>query len=130
MTGHNDAPTILIVADDACARELLVRNLQHAGHRVMAAGTDHEALQLLAHDDLGIALVLAAISVSHDAKVELVAECRKRGKKIIGMTGDDALGSVTMPEGAEVHLLAGDEILRKPFNHHELMKTVERALHG
>jgi DNA-binding response OmpR family regulator len=110
------APTILIVDDDASLRLLCRVNLELDGYRVLEAGSVAEAEQALAGETVG--LVLLDVHIGADDGVALMRSLRERegAGSVVLFTGSAQLDAATRAEA--------DGIVPKPFRLEELLGVV------
>ena len=111
-------PTVLVVDDDDSVRQLMVRDLEQAGYRVLAAADGVEALAILEQPRAVIDLVIADFMMPRLDGSELAVR----------------LGRV--PGSPEIMLISGyspeseldGESVTKPFRTADLTAAVRRTL--
>jgi len=116
------AHRILLVDDDACVRDLLVKQLDYAGYQVHVAEHGLSALQRLteAHYDL----VLSDTIMPKLGGIQLAREIRQHYPRV----------RVMLMTGHSIEAVHDDQqdtgypILRKPFSYEELLHAVSNAL--
>ena len=121
MTGTDvkqQAPTILIVDDDASLRLLCRVNLELDGYRVLEAPSVADAEEAVAEGEID--LFLLDIHVGADDGVELMRSLRRRehAAAVVLFTGSARLDAATMAEA--------DGIVPKPFRLEQLLDVVRR----
>jgi CheY-like chemotaxis protein len=112
---------ILVVEDDATARELIRCQLLEVGHDVDAAGDGHEALKCLKTQRYEV--IVTDLQMPGMDGIALWERARGLGYggQWIVMTGAHShprLADTTLP------------VLHKPFRSEELLSIVDRAHHG
>src|SRR5574340_1270623 len=117
--------TILIVEDEPAIRELLVLNLQQAGHRPVAAASAEQALAQLRDtlpDMILLDWMLPGISGVEFAR-RIKADARIREVPIIMLTarGDEQDKITGLETGAE-------DYITKPFSPRELAARIKAVL--
>ena len=122
--GHE---TILLVEDEATAREVISDTLEALGYNVLEAANGQAALEIFTRDPAQIALVLTDLVMPKMGGVELLRAVRavRPGIKVVAMTGYSV-------EDEGLHLLALGMAawLQKPFNYEVLAATLRQALTG
>jgi signal transduction histidine kinase/CheY-like chemotaxis protein len=121
---------ILVVDDEADARELLTEVLEQRGARVIAVGSAHAALETLA--ELGRSLLphvlISDIGMPGQDGFELIHKVRTKfgsHKKIPAI----ALTAYARPEDRERVLAAGYDLhIAKPVEASELVKAVQKVI--
>ncbi len=113
---------ILIVDDDAMAREILKRILEHGGYEVMTAGSGPEALRKL-HEGIPHLVVVDLMMPAMDG-FEL---CRRIKSHLdVPIMILSAVASVeSKVEGLQMY---AEDYVVKPFEKEELMARVQRVL--
>ncbi len=118
--GAGEERTVLVVDDDANARELLRRTLQGAGVRVVAAGDGAEALELarsLRPSAITLDVLMPGMD-GWDVLRELKEDERTRQIPVVmvTMTDDSELG----------YALGATDFLTKPVQRSQLVQLLER----
>ena len=115
--------SILVVDDDEFMVELLNESLTDAGYAVSAAANGAEAIDIINHQDLHIALI--DLSLPDMAGMDLVVQVTNASPdaQIIIMTGYPTIESVidSLREGAQDYIV-------KPFKVPEVLAAVSRSL--
>lgn len=115
--------SILVVDDDEFMLELLTESLTDAGYAVVTAKNGNDALDVLNHQDLQIALI--DLSLPDMEGMDLVAHVTNASPdaQIIIMTGYPTIESVidSLREGAQDYIV-------KPFKIPEVHAAVSRSL--
>ncbi|GAB6906637.1 Response regulator receiver domain protein [Desulfosarcina cetonica] len=118
--------SILIVDDDANAREALRRTLERAGYTVLQACDGNEAIEWFNnhHPDL----VIMDLFMPEKEGLETIFDLKREHKdiKIIAISGGWKVGSQNYLEAALE--LGADDYIAKPFNSETLMTTINKAL--
>jgi len=113
---------ILIVDDDAMAREILKRILEHAGYEVMTAGSGPEALRKL-HEGIPHLVVVDLMMPEMDG-FELCRRIKSHlDVPIVILSAVAAIESKV--EGLQMY---ADDYIVKPFEKEELVARVQRVL--
>lgn len=111
---------VLVVEDDAGVRQLLVAVLQGQGHRVVAAASGEEALQLLGEETA----ILAVLDVELPGMDGFaVADRLAPGVPVIFVTGDP-VGAYARAQGRSLEY----QVLPKPVAPELLEHAVAAAL--
>jgi len=113
---------ILIVDDDAMAREILKRILEHAGYEVMTAGSGPEALRKL-HEGIPHLVVVDLMMPEMDG-FEL---CRRiKSHLVVPIVILSAVAAIeSKVEGLQMY---AEDYIVKPFEKEELVARVQRVL--
>ncbi|TMD06090.1 MAG: response regulator transcription factor [Chloroflexi bacterium] len=113
---------VLIVDDDAMAREILKRILEHAGYEVMTAGSGPEALRKL-HDGIPHLVVVDLMMPDMDG-FELCRRIKSHlDVPIMILSAVAALESKV--EGLQMY---AEDYIVKPFEKEELVARIQRVL--
>ncbi|MEJ7893559.1 MAG: PAS domain S-box protein [Solirubrobacteraceae bacterium] len=131
---HADEPgsattpgVVLLVEDDVVVRNLATRQLQLAGHSVIACADPREALARGELADGTVGVLLTDLLLPTMTGEQLAREVRERvpGIPVVFMSGyaDD-------DRGRDMAREAGTVFIAKPFTGAELMEGVQRALSG
>jgi CheY-like chemotaxis protein len=113
---------ILIVDDDADARDIAAAFIEQDGYDVQLASSGQEALALLAQNDVALALVDYAMPGMSGAEFVRRAHERRNGLPVVYVTGNpDALATEAAPDSAPV--------VMKPYTRVGLAEAVRQALH-
>jgi DNA-binding NtrC family response regulator len=116
---------ILVVDDSQHTQQIIKRNLELQGHKVLVADHGKQGLKLIAHHDFD--LILTDLKMPIFDGCSLVREIRKAGinTPIIVITGYPSLDSaVTMlKKGVSDYLI-------KPFTDEELLVSVNNVMEG
>ena len=114
---------VLVVDDYADFRQTLCQSIELGGHRVLAASTGDEALDLMSDEAVGV--IITDISMPGLNGVELIRQVRKRsthGKpRIIVMTGQ---GRLKPDVKSALTTLGVTTFLTKPFQMNELIEAL------
>ncbi|MBN2536844.1 sigma-54-dependent Fis family transcriptional regulator [candidate division WOR-3 bacterium] len=115
--------TILAVDDSAATLEVLRRNLEDAGYRVLTAQAVPDAIALL--DSNPVELVITDLKMPKVSGMDLVRHVREnfRATEVIMITG-----YATVSGAVEAVKTGADEYLAKPFTSDELLAAVRRSL--
>lgn len=109
---------ILVTDDDAYVRKSLERVLTRQGYRVAVAGSELEALALLAERDFDLLLTDVVFSVGNGPELAEKARKLRPGLRILFMTGYTR---------SVVHSLSGPALM-KPFSVNDLFQALRRVL--
>jgi len=123
MTRSADRERILVVDDAPDTLEVLQRNLQSVGYRVVAVGNVADAIRIL--EAQPIDLVLTDVKMPKVSGLDLLRHTRENhpDAEVMMITGYATV------EGAVEAVKAGaEEYLPKPFTSDELIAAVQRAL--
>jgi two-component system cell cycle sensor histidine kinase/response regulator CckA len=117
-------PTVLLVDDQAAVRDLVARQLQAGGYRVIPAASGRDALAILTQHAATIDLLLTDIMMPGMIGPQLVAVVQLRWP---------AVRALYLSGGAEdwaVELMrdTGAECLKKPFTEGELRTALAAVL--
>lgn len=117
--------TVLVVDDSAATVEVLRRNLESHGLRVVSAGDADEARRQLAAEP--VSLVITDLKMPGESGIELVRHvCRSRPEVAVVMI----TGYPSIETAVEAVKSGAEEYLTKPFTDEELLAAVDRALEG
>ena len=122
IPGH-DAPTVLLVDDEACIRFSVSRVLQRAGFRAVTAATGLEALDRLRSEPVAAVVCdLRLPGLSGAALFEQIqaASPELRGRILI------ASGDLSQPETGRLRERTGAPALLKPYGTSELLAALDR----
>jgi PAS domain S-box-containing protein len=113
---------VLIVDDDANARDVAAAFIEHDGYAVRLAASGQEALACLAQCDISLALVDYAMPGMSGAEFVRRAQEQRSGLPVVFVTGNpDALAAEAAPEVVPV--------VMKPYTRAGLANAVRQALH-
>jgi len=117
---------ILIVDDNARARDAVAWLFRREGHEVCVADNGRKALALIENAELDV--VVTDIHMPETDGLELIMECRRLWPKlpVIAMSGGSMVPSCEVLEDAR--LLGAAETLEKPFEFGVLRAAVERLV--
>lgn len=120
-----EAPLLLCVEDEPAFLEMMTRELQHAGYRILGARTVEDALDHFQQEGAGISLVIADFRLRAGTALDLFARMRVLGPvpRFLICTG------MIFPQARDQLQAAGlTRYLFKPFRIPELLETVRRNL--
>jgi len=109
---------ILIVEDEAVIRTSLSRLLQRSGHEVSEAGSVHEAENYALHD---FDLIITDLRLPGESGTTLIAKAPTT--PVLVMTSYASVRSAV-----ESMQMGAVDYIAKPFDHDEMLLTVERIL--
>jgi FixJ family two-component response regulator len=115
--------SILVVDDEEGVRELLVRLLQSAGHRVRAVGSAREALAAL-HESPA-SLLITDVKLPDQDGIALLQQACELDHRMMGLVMT-AYGTVDL--AVQAMKAGAAEFLMKPFENDMLQLTVNRLL--
>jgi len=118
----SEVATILVVDNEEKLRNLLLKVLEKEGYQVLMAGTNHEAFDLLANNNIDI--VLLDVKMPKVDGFEFLKSIKKDYPDI-GIIVMTAFGDAYTVRDAL--LLGADEYITKPFNNFEIIMVVERT---
>ena len=117
--------TVLLVEDEPLARQLLEEALRSKGYEVLAAGDGVEAVSKFREREGAIELVLSDLGLPKMDGEALVRELRRGGSSApVVLTS----GFVDPKQRDALVGLGVREIVQKPYNVAEVLKTVRRLL--
>ena len=114
---------VLAVDDNVNSLEIIKRNLEGVGHKVITCESVQRAVEIL--NDNKIDLVITDLKMPKHSGLDLVQHISENFQDIgvIMVTGYPSI------EGAVAAIKKGaEEFLAKPFTHEELLSTVQRVL--
>ncbi len=114
---------ILVVDDEQAIRELLVRLLQSAGHRVRAVGSAREAHAVL--KDSSVPLLITDVKLPDQDGIALLTQAYERDHRMMGLV---MTGYGTVDLAVKAMKAGAAEFLIKPFDNDVLRITVNRLL--
>jgi len=123
MSQSQEPEYILVVDDSADTREVLQRNLEGEGYRVLCSPDVAGGIEVL--DSTHVDLVITDLKMPKSSGLDLVKHVREnfRDSEVMMITGYPSI------EGAVKAVKTGaDEYLAKPFTDEELVSSVRRAL--
>jgi DNA-binding NtrC family response regulator len=115
--------SILVVDDAPDTLELLQRNLESRGYRVLTASNVTEAIEILG--TTGVDLVITDLKMPGASGMELIRHIRENFKDIEAMM---ITGYPTIETAVKAVKSGAEEYLTKPFTDTELFSAVERVL--
>ena len=111
---------LLVAEDEASVREVVVRILEKAGYEVVQAKSGSEALRLLDETARPFDLLITDVIMPEMSGIALSLESGLRTLFISGYTGETIL--------QQGDLVAGDQLLEKPFTRRQLLERVRELL--
>jgi DNA-binding NtrC family response regulator len=125
--GEAAAPTILVVDDERNIRRTLDLVLRGEGYQVVEAGSGEEALQLLAHGDTPVELVLLDLLLPGINGLDLLERVRQddatRDLPVIVISGH-----ATVHDAVKAIKLGAGDFFEKPLNRERILVGVKNAL--
>jgi CheY-like chemotaxis protein len=117
---------ILLIDDDAPARDMLRQMLERAGYDVVEASNGREGLQR--YQATAIDLIITDILMPEQDGLETIQELRRLTPeaKIIAISGGGQTGLLDLLPVAEK--LGAQRILRKPLRRQEILDAVRQLL--
>ena len=115
--------SILVVDDEEAIRELLVRLLQPAGHRVRAVGSAREAHAAL--KEFPVSLLITDVKLPDKDGIALLQEACELDHRMMGLV---MTGYGTVDLAVQAMKAGAAEFLMKPFENKVLQLTVNRLL--
>ena len=117
---------ILLIDDDALARDILQQMLERAGYDVVEAASGRDGLQQ--YQASAIDLIITDILMPDQDGLEIIQELRRLAPeaKIIAITGGGQSGLLDLlPIAAK---LGAQRTLRKPLQRLELLKAIRHLV--
>ena len=115
--------TILVVDDEEAIRDVLVRLLQSAGHRVRAVGSAREALAALKESP--VSLLITDVKLPDQDGIALLQQACDLDHRMMGLV---MTGYGTVDLAVQAMKSGAAEFLMKPFENQALQLTVNRLL--
>ena len=115
--------TILVVDDEEAIRDVLVRLLQSAGHRVRAVGSAREALAALKESP--VSLLITDVKLPDQDGIALLQQACDLDHRMMGLV---MTGYGTVDLAVQAMKSGAAEFLMKPFENQTLQLTVNRLL--
>ena len=114
---------ILILDDEEALRRMLRQALERAGYEVREAKDGREGLHQLR--TVAVDLIISDIFISGQDGLATIAALRRESPavKIIVMSGGDRIGTLDIAEA--IRPLGVHGMLKKPFELHELLETIQ-----
>ena len=118
--------SILLVDDDEQLRTMLSVVLRRAGYEVQVAIDGIEASNFYRSHPTD--LIITDLMMPGKEGLEIIMELRKDypGARIIAMSGGGRIGTMNYLKVARA--LGAQEVLEKPFLHHEILEAIRRVL--
>ena len=117
---------ILVVEDMPGVRRVVTMQLEAAGHRVVAAGSVAEGIEVALDEPRAIAALVADLALPDGdgtALAQRVREIRPELRAVLYISGHP---EARLGDAAE--LPPGHRLLAKPFRAHELLASLAEAL--
>lgn len=115
--------TILIVDDEEELRENLFDLLEFKGYRVLKAASGEEALEMLASNDVDLALL--DIQLPGMSGLDVLQEIRKSKPTMpVAMVSASSVRSIL----AKAEEYGANRVVLKPYSQMEILRTVEELL--
>lgn len=115
--------SILVVDDEEAIRDLLVKLLQSAGHRVRAVGSAREAHAAL--KDTSVSLLITDVKLPDQDGIALLQQACELDHRLMGLV---MTGYGTVDLAVQAMKAGAAEFLMKPFENEALQLTVNRLL--
>jgi FixJ family two-component response regulator len=122
LSGRREG-AILVVDDEQAIRELLVRLLQSAGHRVRAVGSAREAHAALKESP--VSLLITDVKLPDQDGIALLQQACDLDHRMMGLV---MTGYGTVDLAVQAMKAGAAEFLMKPFETDALQQTVNRLL--
>jgi two-component system, cell cycle sensor histidine kinase and response regulator CckA len=123
--GRAEAPTVLVVDDDAAVRRIVRRTLEGSGYRVLDAGGAAEALALARRSADPVELLLIDFLVPGPGGVDLVRRLLERWPDARVLLSSGYAGEVV---GIGAAPGRNFPVVQKPFSPRRLLEKVHEAL--
>jgi flagellar assembly protein FliH len=120
---HRRDGSILVVEDEESVRELLVRLLQSAGHRVRAVGSAAEAHAALKQSP--VSLLITDVKLPDQDGIALLQQACEQDHRMMGLV---MTGYGTIDLAVQAMKAGAAEFLIKPFENTAVQLTVNRLL--
>jgi DNA-binding NtrC family response regulator len=115
--------SILVVDDEVAICDALTLLLEHAGHQVYRAGSGREAIDTFGRQQVDA--VLLDVALPDVSGISLLTKLQERDP-LIPCVFITAFGSVR--SAVEAIRAGGFDYVTKPFDNHELLRTLDRAI--
>jgi DNA-binding NtrC family response regulator len=115
--------SILVVDDEVAICDALTLLLEHAGHQVHRAGSGREAVETFGRQKVDA--VLLDVALPDVSGINLLTKLQERDP-LIPCVFITAFGSVR--SAVEAIRAGGFDYVTKPFDNHELLRTLDRAI--
>jgi two-component system cell cycle sensor histidine kinase/response regulator CckA len=115
------AASVLVIEDDAGARNLILRTLTDRGYKVVTASDGDEARRLIREMSLEPQLILSDVVLPGESGPELIEQLALTHVKVVFMSG---YSEKRLPRQG----LGGATLLEKPFTVRELLRAIDEAL--
>ena len=117
---------ILIIDDEAMIRDLFVNILEREGHETITASDGKDGVKI--HRENPADLIITDLIMPEKEGIETIMELRRDflDVKIIAMSGGGKIDPETYLQIAKT--MGAIEIITKPFDIRELLKTVQELL--
>jgi len=122
LSGQRNS-SILVVDDEEAIRELLVKLLQSAGHRVRAVGSAREAYASLKESP--VSLLITDVKLPDQDGIALLQQACELDHRLMGLV---MTGYGTVDLAVQAMKAGAAEFLMKPFEVEALQLTVNRLL--
>jgi DNA-binding NtrC family response regulator len=122
----SNAPTVLLVDDEAAVRDFVRIVLTQAGYTVISAADARQALELFQADPERFAVVISDIRMPVRSGLELAADLHalRPGVPVVFMSGFVGGNNGNHP----LALPPGSSVLEKPFTRDGLLQAVKHAI--
>jgi two-component system cell cycle sensor histidine kinase/response regulator CckA len=119
--------TLLLVEDEPYVRKIVCRALERSGHRVLLASSGEEALEVFAHFDGVVDLLVTDVVMPGMSGADLARQIRARqqGVRVLFMSG--YTDEVISRHGV---LDPGIDFIQKPFSPATLVTRVREVING
>ena len=116
---------ILVIDDEEGVRGMLGQALARAGYEVLEAQNSRQGLHLAR--TVTVDLILSDIFLFGQEDLATIAILRREfpAVKIIVMSGGDRIGNLDIADA--IRPLGVDGVLKKPFELHELLETIQEV---
>ena len=117
---------VLIIDDEAMIRDMLVQILEREGYETITASDGKDGIKIYRENPAD--LIITDLIMPEKDGIETIMELRQDAKdvKIIAMSGGGKIDPETYLQIAKT--MGAVEIITKPFDLRELLKTIQELL--
>ena len=117
---------VLIIDDEAMIRDMLVQILEHEGYETITASDGKDGIKIYRENPAD--LIITDLLMPEKDGIETIMELHRDSQdvKIIAMSGGGKIDPETYLQIAKT--MGAVEIITKPFDLRELLKTIQELL--